>query len=171
MAKKRKVRRKRVMRKAVRRARKSAARGTGALASMSTEAIAAELARRQNAAPALRDREAELMAELDDVRSQLAGLDVAPARGRRRGGRKPGRKPGRPAGSGVGRKRPQNDANLETYLARVLKGKTMGVTEVANAVKRAGYKTTSPNFRTIVNQTLIRSEKIKKLSRGKYTAA
>ncbi len=156
------------MRKAVRRARRSAARGTGALASMSTEAIAAELARRQNAAPALRDREAELMAELDDIRSQLAGLDVAPARGRRRGG---GRGPGWPAGGSTGRKRPRNDANLETYLARVLKGKTMGVTEVANAVKRAGYKTTSPNFRTIVNQTLIRSDKIKKLARGKYTAA
>ncbi len=156
------------MRKAVRRARRSAARGTGALASMSTEAIAAELARRQNEAPALRDREAELMAELDDVRSQLAGLDVAPARGRRRGG---GRGPGRPVGGRTGRKRPRNDANLETYLARVLKGKTMGVTEVANAVKRAGYKTTSPNFRTIVNQTLIRSDKIKKLARGKYTAA
>lgn len=168
MAKKRKVRRRRVMRKAVRRARRSAARGTGALASMSTEAIAAELARRQNEAPALRDREAELMAELDDVRSQLAGLDVAPARGRRRGG---GRGPGRPVGGRTGRKRPRNDANLETYLARVLKGKTMGVTEVANAVKRAGYKTTSPNFRTIVNQTLIRSDKIKKLARGKYTAA
>ncbi|MCL4741212.1 MAG: hypothetical protein KJZ54_03325 [Phycisphaerales bacterium] len=171
MAKKRKVRRKRVMRKAVRRARRSASRGSGALASMSTAAIAAELARRQNEAPALRNREAELMAELDDVRAQLAGLDVSPARGRRRAGGRPGRKPGRRAAAATGRKRPQNDANLETYLARVLKGKTMGVTEVANAVKRAGYKTTSPNFRTIVNQTLIKSEKIKKLARGKYTTA
>ena len=156
------------MRKAVRRARRSAARSGSVLASVSTAAIAAELARRQSEAPALRNREAELMAELDEVRAQLAGLDGALARGRRGAG---SRTPGRRAGSATGRKRPRNDANLETFLARVLKGRTMGVKEVAEAVKSAGYKTTSPNFRTIVNQTLIKSDKIKKLSRGKYTAA
>jgi hypothetical protein len=52
----------------------------------------------------------------------------------------------------------------------VLKGKTMGVAEAADAVQKAGYKTSSPNFRTIVNQALLRSELIKKLGRGAYTA-
>ncbi|MCW5774990.1 MAG: hypothetical protein KIS87_00900 [Phycisphaeraceae bacterium] len=168
MAKRRKVRRKKVMRKAVRRARRAATRRAGALSSLSTVALAAELQRRQNEMPALRNREAELMAELDSVRAELDGLGAgggAPGLRRRRGAI------GRTGRGGSGRKRPKNDANLETYLARVLKGKTMGVTEVAIAVKRAGYRTTSPNFRTIVNQTLIKSDKIKKLARGKYTAA
>ena len=60
--------------------------------------------------------------------------------------------------------------NLEDALAKTLTGHTMGVSEVADAVQAAGYQTTSPNFRTIVNQTLIRSNKFKKVSHGKYTA-
>lgn len=46
----------------------------------------------------------------------------------------------------------------------------MSVTEVAEAVQRQGYKTTSPSFRTIVNQTLINSGKFRPVSRGQYTA-
>jgi len=49
-------------------------------------------------------------------------------------------------------------------------GKTMGVSEAADAVQRAGYKTSAANFRTIVNQTMLKSPKIKKVSRGQYTA-
>jgi hypothetical protein len=45
------------------------------------------------------------------------------------------------------------------------------VTQVAAAVQKAGYKTFAANFRTIVNQTLIKNRKIfKKISRGQYTA-
>ena len=73
-------------------------------------------------------------------------------------------------GRGTVRKRPKNDTNLVEALAKVLKGKTMGVTEVTAAVQVAGYKTSAANFRTIVNQALIRSELIKKVSRGQYTA-
>ena len=60
--------------------------------------------------------------------------------------------------------------NLVQALAKVLKGRSMGVTEVSHAVQEAGYRTTSPNFRTIVNQTLIKSPLFKRLSRGQYTA-
>ncbi|QKK07032.1 MAG: hypothetical protein HND58_01880 [Planctomycetota bacterium] len=70
----------------------------------------------------------------------------------------------------AGGRRPRNDSSLEVALANTLKGKTMGVSEVAEAVQQAGYKTTSPNFRTIVNQTLIKSDLIKKIGRGQYTA-
>jgi hypothetical protein len=67
--------------------------------------------------------------------------------------------------------RTRNAANLADSLASVLKGKTMGVSEVATAVQRAGYKTTSPNFRTIVNQALLANPSMfKKVSRGQYTA-
>jgi hypothetical protein len=60
--------------------------------------------------------------------------------------------------------------NLIEALGKVLDGKTMSVTEVSEAVQKAGYKTTSPSFRTIVNQTLINSGKFKRVERGKYTA-
>ncbi len=78
------------------------------------------------------------------------------------------KKPTKPRGS---RKRHRNDTNLVEALQQVLSGTTMGVTEAAAAVQAAGYKTTSPNFRTIVNQTLIKhSDAFSKKSRGKYTA-
>ncbi|HMN41867.1 MAG TPA: hypothetical protein PKE29_13565 [Phycisphaerales bacterium] len=68
------------------------------------------------------------------------------------------------------RRRPKNDMNLVDALAKVLDGKTMSVTEVSQAVQDFGYKTTSPSFRTIVNQTLINSGKFKRVARGQYTA-
>lgn len=80
---------------------------------------------------------------------------------------------GSAAAGGGGRRggaRPKNSMNLAQALAGVLKGRTMSVTDVAQAVQRAGYKTSSANFRTIVNQTLIKSDKFKKVSRGQYTA-
>jgi len=73
--------------------------------------------------------------------------------------------------SGIGgRKRPKNSMNLADALVKVLKTATMSVTEVSEAVQHAGYKTTSPNFRTIVNQTLIKDKRFKRVSRGQYTA-
>lgn len=76
--------------------------------------------------------------------------------------------PSKPAGS---RKRHRNDTSLVGALQQVLSGKTMGVTEAAEAVQQAGYKTTSPNFRTIVNQTLIKNPEVfSKQGRGLYTA-
>ena len=71
--------------------------------------------------------------------------------------------------SGGGRRRPKNDMNLVEALSKALDGKTMSVTEVAEAVQRQGYRTSSPSFRTIVNQTLINSGKFKRVSRGQYT--
>jgi hypothetical protein len=63
-----------------------------------------------------------------------------------------------------------DEMNLVAALAKVLDGKTMSVTDVSEAVQKAGYKTTSPSFRTIVNQTLINSGKFKRIERGQYTA-
>lgn len=69
-----------------------------------------------------------------------------------------------------GRVRPRNEMNLADSLAKVLKNATMSVNKVTQEVQRAGYRTTSPNFRTIVNQTLIKDPRFKRVSRGKYTA-
>jgi propanediol dehydratase large subunit len=112
--------------------------------------LEAELRRRERSVRTLerkRDRHLGLAEQLDERIRQLGGS----------------------SGSG-GRIRPRNEMNLVEALAKVLDGKTMSVTDVAEAVQRAGYRTSSDNFRTIVNQTLIKSDRFKKVSRGQYTA-
>src|SRR5690606_1740755 len=117
----------------------------------------------------------EVAAELDRIDREIAkqGGEI----GARRRGRPVGsgrRGPGRPpAAAGVRKKtgragrRPRNEANLVDSLRKVLDGKTMGVAEVAEAVQAAGYRTTSANFRTIVNQALITNPKVfRKVARG-----
>jgi hypothetical protein len=55
-------------------------------------------------------------------------------------------------------------------LTKVLSGKTMSVVDAAEAVKKAGYRTNSQNFRTQVNIALIKSGGFKRVGRGEYTA-
>ncbi|HZW08961.1 MAG TPA: hypothetical protein VFF69_03580 [Phycisphaerales bacterium] len=173
------------MAKKKRAGRGSARRGAsgGALRGVSTMELRAELERRSRDLDKLEARRDELTAQLEQVEAEISTISSAiGAAGR--AGRGRGARRGRPAGaSGAGRrggrraaragggKRPRNAESLEVALAKVLKGKTMGVSEVADAVQKAGYKTSSPNFRTIVNQALLRSELIKKTGRGAYTAA
>jgi len=69
------------------------------------------------------------------------------------------------------RGRPRNETSLVGALQKLLTNKTMSVTEMAEAVQKAGYQTSSPNFRTIVNQTLINNPSLfKRIARGQYTA-
>ena len=75
-----------------------------------------------------------------------------------------------PAGAPPHRKRPKNTVILLDALRKVLDNHTLSVTQAAGAVTRGGYRTTSENFRTIVNQTLLGNKKaFKKVSRGNYT--
>lgn len=75
-------------------------------------------------------------------------------------------------GGGKVSARSANPGGLAEALVKVLKGKTMGVTEAAEAAVAAGYRTNADNFRTIVNACLIKHRSMfKKVSRGKYTAA
>ena len=140
------------------------------LARMTTSEITAELERRRRRLPVLERQYAELSDRLAAIEAEIieAGGSVAggASRSRRRGS---GRPAGRPVGSGGG-KRPRNAKNLEDTLCDMLRGKTMSVTEATAAVQSRGYKTTAANFRTIVNATLLKSKKIRKVSRGKYTA-
>ena len=71
---------------------------------------------------------------------------------------------------GTGRKRGRNTSNLADALAELLAKAQMTVTEAAEKVQEAGYVTTSPNFRTIVNQTFLKDKRFKRVSRGVYTA-
>lgn len=161
----------------------AARKGFGSLASISTAELAREMARRQAQASKLVERRNKLAKELAELDRELsafgmAGPSAAPAVSSAASAPAAApRKRGRPLGSknkvkaGGPRKRPKNDMNLAEALAKVLKGTTMGVTEVTSAVQKAGYKTSAENFRTIVNQTLIRDARFKKVSRGQYTAA
>ncbi len=132
-----------------------------ALSKLSLTEINSELRRRQRSV-------AKLMKKRATVLARLAKIDqeIVDAGGSVRGGAASGGMVG-----GV-RKRPKNEMSLVDSLHAALKGKTMSVTDVAEAVQKAGYVTTSPSFRTIVNQALLANRaKFKKVSRGQYTAA
>jgi hypothetical protein len=132
------------------------------LSSLSVADLQAELRRRQRGVTSLLKRRAALAARLSRLDDQLRDLGASGD-----GVRMPGRR-----GAIPGRKRPRNEMNLVEALARTLKGRTLGVTEAAEAVQKAGYKTGAANFRTIVNQALIKNKKVfKKVARGQYTAA
>jgi hypothetical protein len=134
---------------------KKAGRRAG-LSALSVGELQRELRRRQGAVGRLVRRRDRLAAKLADLDSQIGELGVSVR--------------GRGAGSSGGRVRPKNEMKLVDALVKVLTGKTMSVTEVAEAVQEAGYRTSSSSFRTIVNQTLINSGKFKRVGRGQYTA-
>ncbi len=131
---------------------KRAPRKAGGLAEISIHELKRELVTRQRQAASLGRRRTKLLDKLGKLDAEISTLGMLAA-----------------TGDGV-RRRPRNESNLVEALAGVLDGKTMSVTEVSEAVQRAGYMTTSPSFRTIVNQTLINSGKFKRVSRGLYTS-
>lgn len=120
--------------------------------------IQAELRRRQKDVSGLQKKRDRLAAQLAELDMQLADLGYA--------------QEGMQGIMGVpGRRRPRNEMPLTDALVELLKDKTLSVTEAAIEVQKAGYKTTSPNFRTIVNQTLLRDKRIKRVGRGLYTSS
>ena len=130
----------------------SADRKGSKLGGVSFEELQAEMARRGKIINRLERRRARLHAELAEVEAELGGYGALSA-------------------NGSIRRRPRNEMNLVDTLSKVLKNKTMSVTDAAQAARDAGYMTTAANFRTIVNQALIRETKaFKKVSRGQYTA-
>jgi antirestriction protein ArdC len=125
---------------------------SAALNTVSVEELQAELARRNRKVSSLERKRERLRQQLAEVEAELSAHGALSA-------------------SGGIRKRPKNELSLVETLQKVLKGKTMSVTDAAQAARDAGYMTTAANFRTIVNQTLIRENKLfKKVSRGQYTA-
>lgn len=124
------------------------------LESMSSAALHAELSRRQRQASSLLRKRDRLREQLASVESEIAELGATAV-----------------MGVEPGRKRARNAESLVDAMHRVLQSTELTVTELAEAVQAAGYVTTSPNFRTIVNQTLIKYPKMfKRVSRGLYTA-
>jgi hypothetical protein len=129
------------------------ARRSNPLSKLTFSQIQAELRRRQRKAGTLerrRDRLAQRIAALDQQMHAMSGgrLNLSFRRGR-----------------------PRNEQTLPEALHEVLKGKTMRVTDVAEAVQQAGYKTNSKTFRVQVNIALVkRKDLFKRVGRGEYTA-
>jgi septal ring factor EnvC (AmiA/AmiB activator) len=131
---------------------KRAPRSAGAaLESMTVSELQAELNRRRRGVARLERRREKLSAELAAVNAEIAEL----------GGSLTG-------GTGT---RARNSMTLPDALHQVLQGVTMSVTEAADAVRAAGYSSSAANFRTMVNQALLKDKRFKKVSRGQYTAA
>lgn len=138
-------------------ARTSKPRAVRGLGTISVGALNRELARRRQVA-------SQLEAKRDGIARKLAALD----RTMRRYGLAP---QGSTNARRSGRARGRGGQTLAEALASLLTGKTMRVTEMAEAVQTAGYATTSPNFRTIVNATVTRETKVfRRVGRGRYTA-
>ncbi|MEL6798163.1 MAG: hypothetical protein AAFO89_15250 [Planctomycetota bacterium] len=126
----------------------------GSLETMSSAALQAELARRQRQASNLLKKRDRLREQLAEIESEIAEMGATAV-----------------VGVEPGRKRARNAESLVDAMRRVLTGTELTVTELSEAVQAAGYVTTSPNFRTIVNQTLIKYPKMfKRVARGVYSA-
>ena len=131
------------------------------LRSVSTAEIQREMERRERSLGRLQTKRDAIAAQLEDVEAEIATLS-----GAKRGPGRPRKKAGKTT-----RKRPRNKSSLVESLKKTLRRKTMSVTEAVKAVRKAGYKTSSENFRAIVNQTLLgKKGEFKRVARGQYTA-
>ncbi|HWB19610.1 MAG TPA: hypothetical protein VG711_04860, partial [Phycisphaerales bacterium] len=73
--------------------------------------------------------------------------------------------------AGKGGSRARNQHPLHEALHQVLKGKTMGIPEMIDAVKKTGFKSSSANFKTMVAIALGKHKNLfKRVARGQYTA-
>ncbi|MFT5423411.1 MAG: hypothetical protein ACI89L_001188 [Phycisphaerales bacterium] len=143
-------------------ARKAPAKKAGAdkkpaaVGAMTTTELRAELRRRDSTLRKLENRREKLARQLAEVEGEIRSMGGTADIGT--------------TARGMVRRRPRNEMNLADSLLKMLTGKTMSVTDAAEKVVELGYRTTAANFRTIVNQTLIRDKRFKKISRGQYTA-
>jgi hypothetical protein len=114
-----------------------------------------------------RSEVAKLHKQRADLAKKLAKLDQKLSRIDGSVGRR-----GRGAGPVLGaRKRAKNPKRLADMIHDVLSknGKAAGVGDIMEAVQDAGYHTTSPSFRGIVNQTLIKDKRFSSSGeRGMY---
>jgi len=129
----------------------------GGLARLSVAELQLEIRRRQRGVKTLLRCRATLVAKLAEIDEQILA-----AGGSLNGAVPTGR---------TGRTRPKNDTNLIDALRAVLKNKTMGVAEAVDAVLKSGYRTSAANFKVMVNANLGKKKHLKRVERGRYTAA
>src|SRR5262245_60540960 len=115
---------------------KRSRRARAGLASLSIVDLQREITRRSRRSHALLKRRTGLAAKLASLDGEIRSLGGSIG-------------PSFSAGSAGGsRRRARNATNLVEALAKVLRGKTMRVADVTDAVQGAGYRTTAKNFRT-----------------------
>lgn len=124
------------------------------LAKLSVDEMLAEIKRRTSLIKQLNRKRAVLLTKLADVEAEI----------RERGGEVKAVKASRAGG-----KRPKNTESLPDAMAKVMsKEKTMSVAQIEAAVTKAGYRSTSKTFGTIIFQALAKDKRFKKASRGQY---
>jgi len=131
----------------------------------STKDLLRELERRQAVAGEFEARRAALEQELTAIDAEIAAIEGAS------GARRNGVGPRHVNRSAAARTRSANQQPLNAALHKLLKGRTMSVSEAAEAVQKAGYKSNATNFTTVVNLTLLkRKDLFKRVGRGQYMA-
>ena len=134
----------------------------------------------EDGAAALRNRLAQLRAETAVIERALASVtgNGTPVR----------RGPGRPrkvetsamatttpaprATRKAGKGRRAKGQDLASMIEKVLAGaKGMGIAEIVEGVKKAGYVSSSPSFARIVGMRLMDKKKFKRVDRGVYAMA
>lgn len=113
----------------------------------------------------------EFEAKREALVQELAELDAELAALVGDSGQRPRAAPRHVRRSAAARTRAANHVPLNMALHNLLKGKTMSVSEAAEAVQQAGYKSNAANFYTVVSLTLLkRKDLFKRVARGQYTA-
>ena len=123
------------------------------IATIPSSTLRSELRRRETAVRRLERKRSTLLARIARFDQQLRSM---------------GENPGRAGGRAGGGRRPKNEMTLTEALEKVLKGRTMAVPDITDAVLKSGYRTNSSKFRTQVNIALIKNG-FKRAGRGMYS--
>lgn len=157
-------------------------RGSGKMARMSASDGASRVLKEMQAYHSeLTGRRATLEAQIAGIANALSVMGAVPAGrpvgGRRRGrppGRRRGRPPGRPPARPVGRPVGSGGraGSLRETIVRVLRqrSKPLSPRDIAEGVRRSGYRTTSKNLAKAVSNTLPEIDNVRKVGRGLYSA-
>lgn len=102
---------------------------------------------------------------MDAIDAEIAALDGASS------GRANSAAPRYVRRSAAAHTRSANQVPLNAAPHKLLKSRTMNVSEAAEEVQKAGYKSNAANFYTLVNLTLLnRKDLFMRKGRGRYTA-
>jgi len=122
------------------------------LQALSNADLTAELQRREKDQAKLQARRAKLLTELDQLDKELGDLNGKPAT--KRSSKTP---------------RPKNGLSLnEALAAAVPVGESITAKEATDAIRAAGYQTSSKNFGVQVASRLAKDERFERTERGIY---
>lgn len=121
------------------------------LASVSVRDLYSEIERRKAVIQKLMRRYERLLEQTDRLKEQIEAHGSFAA-----------------VGDSSRRRRARNNMSLLEVMEEVLAGKELSVDQVTKAILQKGYKSTSRQFRAIVNRALITNPKFKRVSRGIY---